>query len=251
MKQKTKMRLFGWGLPLLASLALAPIASATIINFSVHDPADTSVTSALLAGPNGVAAGLETWNLNNFNDGASQSGLLDSLGAATGVGISFDGIGGPDDWGYGSDLKLLWRSGRAFYNGPGNAGSFSITGLTVGTLYDLWIATSHLGSTGDARGVGDWATSNTNTTGSSVVINNTGNEENGSTWVNGVNYVLFNNVAPDGTGKITMTEHAISPNLTDARVGFNGFQLSTAVPEPSAAVLCGIGLIGLLRRRRV
>ena len=234
--------LFRSGLPLLASLALAPIASATIINFSVHDAADTAVNSTTISGPNGVAAGLELWNLNNFN-GSTQSGLLDSFGVATGVGVSFSDIGGPDDWGYNSPLKLLWRSARNFDTSPGNAASFTISGLAAGT-YDLWIATSHV----DGTVVGDWTTSNTNTTGATVALNNTGQEATDSTWVAGVNYVLFNNIQPDGSGNVTMTVHSISG--AGERVGFNGFQLATAVPEPSSAVLCGIGLIGLLHRRR-
>jgi MYXO-CTERM domain-containing protein len=247
---KTQLPIIRWGLSALTALALVPFANATIINFSAHHSDDNiTVTSADLSGPNGVAAGLEAWNLNNFNDGAPQSGLFDSTGAVTGVGVTFDGLGGPDDWGYGASLKLLWRAGRGFYNGPGNAASFTISGLTVGTQYNLWIATAHLGNTGDAKGVGDWTTSNVNSTGSSIAVNNTGFETNGSTWVEGINYVLFSNVEPDATGHITMTEHTVTPNLTDARVGFNGFQL-VSVPEPSTAMLAGVGLLALLRRRR-
>ncbi len=243
MKQQTKMSLFGWSLPVLACFALAPIASAVTINFSVHNTADTSVNSTTIAGPNGVAVGAETWNLNNFT-GTPQSGLLDSTATATGVGVSFTNFGGVDDWGINSPLKLLWRSARNFDTSPGNAASFAISGLTVGTGYDLWIATSHVNGTI----VGDWATSNTNTTGATVVINNTGFEGTNSTWVAGVNYVLFNGIQPDNSGNITMTVHSISG--AGERLGFNGFQLVTAVPEPSAALLGGIGLIGLLRRRR-
>lgn len=247
---KTPTTIIRWGLSVLAAIAITPVANATVVNFSTHHTDDDGiVTSANLSGPNGVAAGLETWNLNNFNDGASQSSLFDSTGASTSIGVTFDGLGGPDDWGYNSGLKLLWRSGRAFYNGPGNSGSFSITGLTPGSTYDLWIATSHIGNIGDARGVGDWATANVNSTGASIAVDNTGQENNGSTWVAGVNYVLFQNVVTGLDGKITMTEHAISPNLTDARVGFNGFQL-VSVPEPSTVMLAGVGLLAFLRRRR-
>ena len=244
---KTKSTIFQWGLPVLAVIALAPVASALTINFSAHHPDDNGiVTSANLSGPNGVAAGLETWNLNNFNDGAPQSGLLDSAGIATGVGVTFDGLGGPDDWGYNSPLKLVWRAGRGFYNGPGNSASFTINGLDNSTLYDLYIASAHINGTT----VGDWSTSNPNATGASLVIDNTGNESNGSTWVAGVNYVYFQNVQPIG-GNITMTEHVDNTvNMADGRVGFNGFQLVTAVPEPSTAVLAGFGLLGFLRRRR-
>ena len=249
---KTQTTIIRWGLSVLAAIALAPVASATTINFSVHHADDNGVvTSANLSGPDGVAAGVETWNLPTASGEplASASSLLDATGATTGVGVTFDTLGGPDDWGYGSALKLLWRSGRGFYNGPGNAGSFTITGLTPGATFDLWIATSHI--SGDAtRNLGDWSTANTNSTGSSITVDNTGQETNGDTWVAGANYVLFQSVVADVNGKITMTEHASQPNTTDSRVGFNGFQLVTAVPEPSTTMLCGLGLLGLVFRRR-
>ena len=237
------MTIIRWGLPVLAAIALVPVANATIVNFSVHQSPDDdiNVTSANLSGPNGVAAGVETWNLNNYNNGASQSGLLNAAGAATGIGFNTD-LGGPDDWGYGASLKLLWRSGRNFDTGAGNSASFTITGLDPGSVYDLWIATAHVGQ--DATGT--WSTTNANSTGASLPFDNTANNSNGSTWVLGSTYELFQSVAPTAGGSITMTVQS----GTGQRVGFQGFQLATVVPEPSSALLGGLGLLGLLRRRR-
>ncbi len=242
-----------WGLSLLAAITLVPTANAVVINYSVHHADDNGiVTSTNLSGPNGVAAGVETWNLPTASGEPllTQSNLLDATGATTGVGVSFSGIGGPDDWGYNSTLKLLWRSGRVFSNDTyaNSAGSFTINGLTPGATFNLWIASSHLAS-GIARNLGDWTTANTNTTGASVIMNNTGNETNGSTWVLGANYTLFENIVANGSGQITMTSHALIPNLTDSRVGFNGFQLVN-VPEPSSAALLGLGAFALILRRR-
>jgi hypothetical protein len=255
---KARSTFLHWSLSLLATFLLVHAQGATTINFAVHLGADTAVTSANLSGPNGVAAGAEVWNLPNLSGGHNPSmpgasNLVDSTGAATAVGVTFDGFGGPDDWGYNSPLKLLWSSARGFYNGPGNEASFTITGLTPDSVHNLWIATSHIATLNSGKGVGDWSTLNANSTGSMVGIDNTGNETNGSTWVAGVNYVLFENIVADSSGKIKMNGHAITPNPNDSRVGFNGFQLSSVLittPEPSRALLAGCGLLGMILRRR-
>ena len=202
--------------------AVTVVPATGIINYCVHIAADTAVTSTNLSGPNGVLAGVETWNLpvSAGETLLTQSNLLDSVGATTGVGVNFSLIGGPDDWGLNSPLKLLWRSGRVFSNAEGNSGSFSISGLTADTYYDLWIASAHI----NGSGIGTWSTLNTNSTGASVGVNNTDASGNGSTWVAGVNYVRFQNVKVNVSGNITMTVmNAVG--ASDSRVGFNGFQL--------------------------
>ena len=205
--------------------AVTVVPATGIINYSVHHADDNGiVTSTNLSGPNGVLAGVETWNLPTATGDTllTQSNLLDSVGATTGVGVNFSLIGGPDDWGYNSALKLLWRSGRVFPSG--GSGSFTISGLTNDDYYDLWIASAHI----NGLGIGTWSTLNTNSTGASVAVDNTGQSGNGSTWVSGVNYVRFQNVKVSG-GNITMT---VTNNL-DNRVGFNGFQLIPVAAPPA------------------
>ena len=52
----------------------------------------------------------------------------------------------------------------------------------------------------------------------------------------------------DGSGNITLNFGISQAFANDFAI--NGFQLVQQVPEPSAALLGGLGLLALLRRRR-
>ena len=199
------------------SYAVTAILGTGIINLNVI--AGTAVPEVNLEGPAGPPTpGTQRWNqLNGMTLVAT--GLVDSVGAPTTAAISNVSITGADDWGINAPLKILGRTARVFSTSPGNSGSFTISGLAANSYYDLWIASSHI----NGSGVGTWSTLNTNSTGSSVGIDNTGQSTNGSTWVLGVNYVRFQNVKVDSGGGITMT--VMNNPVTDNRVGFNGFQL--------------------------
>lgn len=243
------------GLSFAVAIALVSAANAVVINYQVTLAGAESLESTLF-GPNLRPAGTESWNIDRWASSAPTiTNMIDSAGVSTGVGITQTGFNGVDDWNSGKDLTMLHRSASAFYNGVNNGASFTITGLTVGSSYDLYIASAHTSNEAVAKGIGDWSTFNVNATGPSVLIDNSNtialpnNQTNGATWVAGVNYVLFQSIIADGSGNITMTEHAINPNPTDARLGFSGFQL-ISVPEPTTAMLGGLGLLALLRRRR-
>jgi hypothetical protein len=205
--------------------AVTVVPGTGIINFRVSE--GTDVPEVDLEGPAGPPVpGTQTWN--QVNGGVAASGLLDSVGAPTLVGFSASGLDGADDWGLNAALKIFSRSSRVFSTAEGNAGSFTISGLTAGTYYDLWIASAHI----NGSGIGTWSTSNTNSTGASVGIDNTGQSGNGSTWVAGVNYVRFQNVKVNVSGDITMT--VMNAPLQDNRVGFNGFQLIPVEAPPAS-----------------
>jgi hypothetical protein len=245
MKNKS-LTLSPWGLSLVAALAFVPVANAVVINYQVTQAGSVSPESTLF-GPDLHAAGTESWNMDQWSGSTpTVTNMVDSSGVSTGVGITQDGFTGVDDWNITVPLTMLHRSASAFGNGPGNSASFTITGLTSGSLYDLYIATAHTVLTT----VGQWSTSNSvngSTSSTTIILDNTGSESNGTTWVNGVNYVLFSQIQADVTNKITMTESLTT--LNGSRMGFSGFQL-ISVPEPSAALLGGLGLLALLRRRR-
>ncbi len=199
------------------SYAVTAVPGTGIINLNVT--AGTNVPEVNLEGPAGPPTpGTQRWN-QFFGMMLTGTGLIDSVGAPTPAAISNVNLNGADDWGISAPLKILNRTARVFSTAPGNSGSFTISGLTADTYYDLWIASSHI----NGSGIGTWSTLNTNSTGSSVGIDNTGQSTNGSTWVLGVNYVRFQNVKVDSGGGITMT--VINNAVLDNRVGFNGFQL--------------------------
>ena len=199
------------------SYAVTAVPGTGIINLNVT--AGTNVPEVNLEGPAGPPTpGTQRWN-QFFGMMLTGTGLIDSVGAPTPAAISNVNLNGADDWGINAPLKILNRTARVFSTAPGNSGSFTISGLTADTYYDLWIASSHV----NGSGVGTWSTLNTNSTGSSVGIDNTGQSTNGSTWVLGVNYVRFQNVKVDSGGGITMT--VMNNAVNDNRVGFNGFQL--------------------------
>ncbi len=198
--------------------AVTAVLATGIINLRVSD--GNNVPEVNLEGPAGPPVpGTQTWNQVTALPALSASNLLDSVGAPTMVGFSTNTLEAADDWGINAPLKLLTRSARVFSTGAGNSGSFTVSGLTVDTYYDLWIASAHI----NGSGIGTWSTTNTNSTGSSVRVDNTGQSGNGTTWVQGVNYVRLQNVKVNSGGNITMT--VMNDVLPENRVGFNGFQL--------------------------
>jgi hypothetical protein len=242
-KPTTQPTLSRWVLSVLAAIALVPAANAAnlIVNMSAetNDPAP----SATLVGP---AGGLgETWN--QFST-SSAAGLLDSTGAASTVGYTSTNLGGPDKWGSDLTLGMIWSGWRNFSTGPANSQQLVINGLSTGDLFNVWIASANVLS--GQRSSGTWTTpNNTTTVGRQVASNISGVIDD--TWVEGNNYVLFENVEVDGSGELVFNEHS-DPSAEvgfESRLPMNGFQL-VQVPEPTAVLLGGLGLLALLRRRR-
>jgi hypothetical protein len=57
-------------------------------------------------------------------------------------------------------------------------------------------------------------------------------------------------LADDGNALVLLLQSQLAGAGQSTRGGFDNIQLAT-IPEPSAALLGGIGLLGLLRRRRL
>jgi hypothetical protein len=177
---------------------------------------------------NGPAGGTSTvWNAWS----PVPSPLLDGDGQPATVSYTAAGGGPFGDWW--CDLELL--TGGVF----GQAGEtlpLLIDGLDPAQTYDLYLACSW----GDKGGHTAVATTNPTVTPSPQFADNR-TARNGTTWARGENFVLFQNVEPDPSGRVSLTFAGF------ATYGIvNGFQLvatsQTAMTFDSWAALPTRGL---------
>ena len=178
-------------------------------------------TESGLAGP---AGGLATrWNQALVPTGGgspSATGMLDSNGAATSVGFTCS-TGSVDPWGS-PPLTMLTSAAYNFANNtPAN---LVLTGLNPAKLYDLYIACYYPNESGSK---GQFTTSNVTTSAATQSCDNGGGGGNNSTWVQGTNYVRFQNVVPDVTNQITVSFVSGDANF---RAMVNGFQVVEVIP---------------------
>lgn len=164
------------------------------------------------------------------------------------MGFTSSGTGGwgnPGDMAdFTSTLRML-QQGSVNFGANGTTQQLVITGLDSGKTYDLYIASAILITT-NQRNRGEWSTTNTTSTvGSQEVDNryvdpndtNSGNGQNSTTWQQGNNYVLFEDVVPDVSGNITVNGFAITEAPTfDIRLALNGFQLVESSPAIAGPV---------------
>ncbi len=157
-----------------------------------------------LHGPAGGAN--TTWNAWSPLTGS----LHDSAGTDTAVNYTAAGAGPYGDWW--CDLELL--TGGVFAEVGGSL-PFVISGLEANKTYDLYLASSW----GRQGGNTSFASANKMDTASPQTADNR-TARNGTTWVRGENYVLFQNVVPDDAGRISLTYSGVETYGI-----LNGFQL--------------------------
>lgn len=202
-----------------AAAALVGSASAATIVASTV----TSTTSII----NTSGTGGSVVSAANFGEAAvTVNGILHGAGSAAGANLThnfgFEGDFRNGQTGHGGVLETLF-SGIAGANGI----TMSISGLTVGREY-LYQAYWE-----------GWPDQSLNVTIELDTLNNVADAALGV-------LISYQFTATDNTLNIFM-------DLTNVSGGNNwlsGYSLQTTVPEPSAALLGGLGLLALLRRRR-
>jgi hypothetical protein len=222
------------------------------------------MTSDQVAGALPVA----NWNNRNFGnqDGYSlnktELDLIDSMGNVTGVDVTT------------TDVNDAWVTEAGTANGDRTmmqgaikrkdfaAFNISLSSLTVGQAYDLYIYT--------ASGDGEDKFTNFSLTAGSAAISSYFIEAqtgatfaNSQTYIRGVNtlntvpamngavanYVRFENVLPDEFGMISFSTAANANQTGDIRSAVTGLQLQ-AVPEPNTLLFALIGSAGMAMSRR-
>jgi hypothetical protein len=211
-------------------------AASSVISWAYANGQPVNGSAGVISAPN--------WNLTgdagsanlNYSDATASGATLSLAGGFGAWGIG--GVSSPD--GDGSTNKAIFDG---YYN------SFAST-MTVGNIpfaeYNVYVyfssdADNRTGTVSDGTTTYSFKTmAVAATAGSNAIFTQTTDTGAGNP---SADYAVFSSLS--GASK-TFT---ISSNPTDG-MGLAGIQI-VQVPEPSAAILGGLGVLGLLRRRRV
>lgn len=244
---------------LAIALFLPVLASATI--FADHAKAELIInvdfgpaTGPLYSGAGAASFGdaSQTWNGVIAN---SATGLLDSTGTATSVGIEFVGGGNFSNQPASANLAgadALMQDYRFTFGDR----RIDINGLTPGDVYDIYIYSAGNGTTLN-QGSQFFVPADTGGTTYSPTLGLKDDPDNPFTTADGsasltlgVNYQRFTGVI--GSGGFLSFEQGRNIGETGGGQVINGFQLhtATAIPEPSSLAVLGLASIGLAGYRR-
>nr|MCU0780868.1 Ig-like domain-containing protein [Akkermansiaceae bacterium] len=136
----------------------------------------------------GPAGGLGTrWN--QFSANSSSGMLLNPAGVGTSVAFTTDFSEGRYD---GTGAIPMLRSTLTDF-AKGSARTFTLTGLPPGALYDIWLTAFRNQPSATERIYGRW-TANNPTTSPTVQFIDNRDGQNGASFVEGYNYIVFESV---------------------------------------------------------
>jgi hypothetical protein len=182
---------------------------------------------------------------NQWNDFQSSSGVARALatisGAASGVSLTYAAQGNYDVGGNTAfNGTPYFNLMRGFLYTQGRPITLTFSGLVAGGSYNLYVYGQSDGNSGNYGGV---------VTGNGP--SQTAYQSTDSSFVLGRNDVEFVGVA-NGSGQLSVLDSIVGGR---SQTMVNGLQLqtATAVPEPAASTLFGLGLVGLMtvKRRRI
>jgi len=195
------------------------------------------------ASPAGTSA--MTWNVFNTGTGTltnatiSAINLVNSSGAESTINLS---IGQVNTDGYSDQTPKdgIWTSYMTTSATNGSGPTVTLSGFTVGQKVDLVLYT------GQAR----WSGNNTGEFTFGGVTKSYAEALASSTMplTAGVTFIRFDDLVPNEDGEIIGSFGALASGQEGVAT-LAGLQF-VVVPEPSAALLCGLGLLALLRRHR-
>lgn len=229
-------------LPLLFAALLAP-AGAELINvnfykFTPSPPGNPEVESTL----EGPAGALDT-SWNQYAANSSSGVMVDSTNGPTTVTVATNFSEGRYD-GTGPTLTMLRSTLTDFSKGLTR--TVTVSGLEAHGLYDVWLVSHRHQGTAAERQKGTWTSVNDTTSSSSQLVDGTVGALNGSTFVAGVNYALFENVEANGSGQIVFNgKGATIADGFDAnyRLHLNGIQILATDPVDPGIVDAGASTV--------
>jgi hypothetical protein len=235
---------------ILVLMGTASLASAaTLINV------DFGLTGGTAGTYNGTPAPVLGNNGDIWNGVTSPSGVGKTVsnaplnfvdGSASGVTVSVTAFDNASDLSgtspYNTQIGATYKSLMADYIYLYTVQSYSsatitLKGLPASSTGSIVLFAADTAGQGSSFTIGGTTLTTTDPNGHSIATNG---------LVAGVDYVEFNNVTSDATGQLSISWTVPG---TQQFAALNGMQIQF-VPEPSAALLGGVGMLGLLTRRR-